>query len=514
MIGHRDRHGDLLAEANGKPDPDDLVGGSDGLHPKVAGYQHIIEAFVAALAGAQAQTASTPSSRTLQSRGASRQGTSKLTRRTLEGWTPLVPARRLMDARRRYRLSAGYAGLRALPADGAPGGTSGMDDPGPELLGHLLEASHDLEPVELVAAVARAGKAMDAEDVAVYLVDYEQTLLVPVPDGTDRTPLEIDTTLAGRAFAAVAAQEADNGSGRRLWLPLLDGAERLGVLGLTLPQVDDALRKRCSWLATVVAELVVGKDQYTDTYSKVRRRQPMSLAAEMQWQLLPPLVFATPRVVIAGLLEPAYAVAGDAFDYALNGDTAHLAVIDPVGHDLTASVLAAVTLGSYRHSRRAGLDLADTQVAMDQAIAGQFGGERFVTGQLAQLDCVSGAFQWVNAGHPLPLLVRRAKVVDTLACQPAPPLGLGFGHAEVATASLEPGDRVLFYTDGVTEGRNLAGEPFGETRLADMVVREALSGQPAAETMRRLAHAILAHQGAKPRDDATLVFVEWRGPPS
>jgi serine phosphatase RsbU (regulator of sigma subunit) len=388
-----------------------------------------------------------------------------------------------------------------------------MRDPGLELLGHLLEASHQLAPDELVAAVARAARAVDAEDVAIYVVDYDQTLLVPLPDGTDRAPLAIDTTLAGRAFAAIAAQEADSGTGRRLWLPLLDGAERVGVLGLTLPSVDDPLRKRCSWLATLVAELILSKDQYTDSYSQTRRRQPMGLPAEMQWQLLPPLTFVTPRVVIAGLLEPAYEVAGDAFDYALNGDTAHLAVIDPVGHDLTASVLAAVTLGSYRHSRRAGLDLAATHAAMDQAIATQFGGERFVTGQLAQLDCGTGRLQWVNAGHPLPLLLRRAKVVDTLACHPAPPLGLDFGEAEVATAALEPADRVLFYTDGVVEGRNLAGEPFGEARLADLLVRETLAGQPAAETMRRLAHAILAHQGTKPRDDATMVFLEWPGPP-
>ncbi|HZA80975.1 MAG TPA: PP2C family protein-serine/threonine phosphatase, partial [Actinomycetes bacterium] len=249
-------------------------------------------------------------------------------------------------------------------------------------------------------------------------------------------------------------------------------------------------------------------------YSMARRRQAMSLAAEMQWQLLPPLTLVTPRVVIAGLLEPAYEVAGDAFDYAVNGDIAHLAVIDPVGHDLTASVLAAVTVGSYRHSRRAGLDLRATHAAMDQTVAAQFGGERFVTGQLAQLDCVTGLLQWVNAGHPLPLLLRQAKVVDTLACHPVPPLGVGLGQPEIAAAALEPADRVLFYTDGVTEGRNLAGEPFGEARLADLLVRATLAGQPAAETMRRLAHAILAHQGRAPRDDATMVFLEWPGPPS
>jgi serine phosphatase RsbU (regulator of sigma subunit) len=388
-----------------------------------------------------------------------------------------------------------------------------MHDPAVKMLGHLLEASHQLAPDELVAAIARAGQAVGAEDVAIYLVDYEQTLLAPLPDGSDREPLAIDTTLAGRAFTALAVHEAASGPGRRLWLPLLDGAERLGVLGLTLPSVDDPLRQRCSWLATLVAELILSKDQFTDSYALTRRRQSMGLPAELQWQLLPPLTFVTPQVVIAGLLEPAYEVAGDAFDYALNGDTAHLAVIDPVGHDLTASVLAAVTVGSYRHSRRAGLDLAATHAAIDQTVVAQFGGERFVTGQLAQLDCVTGRLQWVNAGHPLPLLVRQAKVVDTLACQPVPPLGLGYGHAEIATAALEPADRVLFYTDGVVEGRNLAGEPFGEARLADLLVRETLAGQPAAETMRRLAHAILAHQGTKPRDDATMVFLEWPGPP-
>ena len=388
-----------------------------------------------------------------------------------------------------------------------------MGEPGLRLLGHLLDASHDLAPDEVVAAAAEAGRALDAEDLAIYLVDYDQTLLIPLPDGADWTPLQIDTTLAGRAFSAVAVQEADTGSGRRLWLPLLDGAERLGVLGVSLPEVDDALRVRCTWLATYVAELLMSKGQYTDSYFLARRRQPMSLAAEMQWQLLPPLTFVTPRVAIAGLLEPAYAVAGDAFDYALNGDIAHLAVLDPVGHDLTASVLAAVTVGSYRHSRRGGLDLAETYAAVDRTIAAEFGGERFVTGQLAQLDCRTGRLQWLNAGHPLPLLVRRAKVVDTLACRPVPPLGLGLGQAEIASTALEPADRVLFYTDGVTEGRNLAGEPFGEARLADMLVRETLAGQPVAETMRRLAHAILAHQGRTPRDDATMVFLEWPGPP-
>jgi hypothetical protein len=80
-----------------------------------------------------------------------------------------------------------------------------MRDPGLELLGHLLDASHDLAPDEIVPTVTRAGRAVNAEDVAIYLVDYDQTLLVPLADGTDRTPLEIDATLAGRAYSAITA---------------------------------------------------------------------------------------------------------------------------------------------------------------------------------------------------------------------------------------------------------------------------------------------------------------------
>ena len=380
-------------------------------------------------------------------------------------------------------------------------------DPGLEVLGHLLEASHDLAPDDIVAAVARAGRALDAEDIAIRLVDYRQTLLVPLPDGTDRTPLEIDTTLAGRAFAAIAVQEADAASGRRLWLPLLDGAERLGVLSLTLPRADDALRVRCNWLATLVAELLMTKGQYTDSYSLTRRRQPMSLAAEMQWQLLPPLTFVTPRVVIAGLLEPAYEVAGEAFDYALNGDTAHLAVMDPVGHDLAATVLAGVTVGGYRHSRRAGLGLADTYAAVDQAIATQFGGERFVTGQLAQRDCVTGRLQWLNAGIPCrcwcseprwstPWPATRPRHWDSASANPRSPPPL---------SSRRPGP-VLHRRShrGPQPGRRtLRGGPPGRPPGP----RDP-GGQPAAETMRRLAHAIVAHQGRTPRYEATMVFLE------
>jgi hypothetical protein len=86
------------------------------------------------------------------------------------------------------------------------------------------------------------------------------------------------------------------------------------VLALPLDSVDDDDRRLPRWLAGLVADMLVTKNGYTDQFFKARRREPMSVAAEIQWSLLPPLRMTTPQGVVAGILEPAYNVAGDSFD--------------------------------------------------------------------------------------------------------------------------------------------------------------------------------------------------------
>ena len=118
----------------------------------------------------------------------------------------------------------------------------------------------------------------------------------------------------------------------------------MGVLVFTLDSVDEHDRRLIRRLAGLVADILITKGMYTDRFFQARRRQPMSLSAEMQWQLLPPLMMSTPQVAIAGALEPAYNVAGDSFDYALNDDVLHLAMIDAMGHGLSAAVMATLAL--------------------------------------------------------------------------------------------------------------------------------------------------------------------------
>ncbi|MCA1696864.1 MAG: serine/threonine-protein phosphatase, partial [Actinobacteria bacterium] len=298
---------------------------------------------------------------------------------------------------------------------------------------------------------------------------------------------------------------------RRIWVPVLDGAERLGVLEFDFspdrePDLDDL-----ATFAGLVAEVVLAKQAYGDFFELVRRRQPMSIAAELAWRLLPPLTFGTDQLVISGVLAPVYELGGDSFDYAVDSNTARISIFDAMGHGLEAGLLASVAMATCRNSRREGADLAGAAAAIDTAISAQFGPERFVTAVLAELDLASGSLRWSVSGHPPPLLLRGGRIVKTLSAEVGLPLGIG-GDVRVAEEMLEPGDRVLFFTDGVVEARSADGEFFGVERLADMVARTSASATPAPETMRRLLHAILDHQDGQLQDDATIVVVEWRGP--
>lgn len=389
----------------------------------------------------------------------------------------------------------------------------GPPDTDTSKVGDLLLSSQLIVPDDVPALLVQHARRLGAVDAALYLVDYEQRVLVPVPNlgGPVREEVAIDATLAGRCYRTLDLQQAAGEDGVRIWAPVLDGTERLGVLQVDFPLERQPDLQAVHRFASLVAELVMSKQEYGDLFELVRRRQPMSMGAELAWRLLPPLTFGTDRVVISGVLAPVYDLGGDSFDYAVDAVTAHIAVFDAMGHGLEAGLLASVAMAAYRNSRRARKDLIDTAAAVDDAIVTQFGHERFVTAVLAELDLASGRLAWAVCGHPPPVLLRKGRMVKILAGEVTFPLGIG-GMVAVTEEVLEPADRVLFFTDGVIEARSGDGEFFGLDRLVDLTNRTSASATPAPEAMRRLMHAILDHQQGELQDDATIVMVEWQGP--
>jgi len=370
---------------------------------------------------------------------------------------------------------------------------------------------------DLHAALLAALKPLSGQDPIIYLADFAHLTLIPVlaNDPKRATPDEdIASTMAGRAFISREAVTAQREDGVRVWVPLLEGTMRTGVLAVTLPSVDDEIIASLRMLGVFAGLALAANAPLTDLVHLRRRGRSMSLAATMQWGLMPPLSASTERAAIAGVLEPAYDIAGDGFDYTVNSDVIEFAILDGMGHGVASSMLTGLAIGAYRHSRRERSSLQEMHCAIETAIEQQYAGEAFATGIVGRLSTITGELDWSCAGHPAPLVLRDRRVVAELTCEPNLPFGLGDdADVHVGVQSLQPGDAVLLYTDGVVEARTAEGEEFGLDRLIDLFEREAASGRSGEELLRRAVRAVLDYQVDDLRDDATMLLLEWSGPP-
>ncbi|RCG32397.1 serine/threonine-protein phosphatase [Sphaerisporangium album] len=392
------------------------------------------------------------------------------------------------------------------------------------MLTGLLDASHLAGFDEMPAMVAEHAACAGLRDVVIFLADLQQDVLRPMigtgPATSGRTPeelseLKIDATLAGRAFQEVRILSVASGEGGAIswWVPLLNGTERLGVIRVTTPDAGERYQEAMRSLSALVALMIVCTRRYSDSHARLVRTRSMNVAAEMLWNLMPPLTFANADVVIAGALEPAYEIGGDAFDYSIEGNTAHLAIFDAMGHDVSAGLTANLAVAVCRNRRVEGDGLAESSRAAERTLLEEFGRDtRFVTAILADIDASTGMLSWVNRGHHPPVLIRGGRHTLTLRCPPSHPLGLDLGMPiTVCEQQLEPGDRVLLYTDGITEARNPHGQEFGLARFVDFIIRRSADGLPIPETLRRLIRSVLEYHHGGLQDDATVLVAEWHG---
>ena len=371
-----------------------------------------------------------------------------------------------------------------------------------------LRVLRDAAGGDLHQVIAAACEPVPAWDPVVYLGDFSGQELFPLTPG--EATEDVAGSMAGRTFSTGQPVTSERDDGIRVWVPVSEQASRTGVLAVTIGDATPEAIERVELLGVFAGLVIAAAARVSDVPYVRRKGREMSLAAGMQWDLLPPLNTRSPGATIAGLLEPAYDIAGDAFDYSISGDYLDFAIIDGMGHGLASTLLTGLAVGAYRHARRSGASVTDMHAAIDQALTSHYDDESFATGIVGRLAFRSGRLEWSCAGHPPPLLLRGRKVVAELANDPVLPFGLR-GRPKLGSADLEPDDAVLLYTDGVTEARATDGALFGLDRLTDLLEQEAASGRPPEEILRRLVRALREHQPEGLRDDATLLLVQWTG---
>ena len=209
-----------------------------------------------------------------------------------------------------------------------------------------------------------------AWDPVVYLADFASQVLFPL--AADHAEQDVAGTMAGRAFTTGQPVTSPRDGSVRVWVPVVEQTTRTGVLAVTVPDASAQVRAQVESLGVFAGLVVASAVRVSDVPYVRRRGRAMSLPAGMQWDLLPPLSARTPGALIAGVLEPAYDIAGDAFDYAVNGADLHFAIFDGLGHGIGSTLLTGLAVGAYRHARRAGAPVAGLHAAVEAALAGYY----------------------------------------------------------------------------------------------------------------------------------------------
>jgi serine phosphatase RsbU (regulator of sigma subunit) len=349
-----------------------------------------------------------------------------------------------------------------------------------------------------------------------FVVDYseDQLRLVPTEVGPEPSTKELSVrgTVAGRSYLQREVQEAEGHDGLVLWAPVFRRSESVGVLGLPLDRVDERVRGLAPAIAMIVGSAILSAKRHSDVFEMARGAEHLRLAAAMQWDLLPLPTYRDHQVEVAGRVEPAYDIGGDAFDFAANHGAMEIGVFDAMGHGLRATLLTTLAVEAYRYGRRRMSQLAGVAGDIDEAVENHVEGEAFVTGHLCRLNPGTGEMGWINCGHPLPLLVRDHAAAPIEGARPALPFGLGVEATDPFRVPLQPNDIVLFYSDGLIEARPDDGTEFGMERLIDIAGRHGDPDTGLLPMVRTILDRVLDHAGHLLRDDATLVAVRWSGP--
>ncbi|WIX99020.1 PP2C family protein-serine/threonine phosphatase [Amycolatopsis mongoliensis] len=372
----------------------------------------------------------------------------------------------------------------------------------------------DVPPHELPAALRSAlGEHFGALAVELLLADYALTELCQVgrePYTTE--PIPVEGTTPGEAFLSQAAAFSHDGERVTGYLPISVRGDRLGVLAVTLPrEPEPPVWAELERFAEAVAHELFVADRDTDLYIQARRSSRLTLAAEMQWQLLPGRACTRAEFALGGQLEPAYAIYGDCFDWSASARKLAVTLINGMGEGSEAALLTNLAVNALRNARRAGIALDAQAELADQAVYAHYRGAEHVAALLLEFDLATGAVSVVDAGSPRLWRQRDAKV-ERVFFDEQLPLGTfdGTVYESEGFQAIE-GDRYVFVSDGVYNALGPHGEHYGDRELAEAVA--ATADLPAAHVPGAVLRELTRRRrGGQAEDDAMVVCLDWFGP--
>ena len=364
------------------------------------------------------------------------------------------------------------------------------------------------------ALLDHLGPGVGAVGVRLLMADIEARQLeardgLQVGESPRSQDIEIHGSVHGEVYLEGAPRWAEVDGRPVVITPVTARRERQGVLEVTLEHEPDAEVVQVVETAGILLGYVVtAGDLWTDEFHFARRRRPMTLAAEIQWSLLPLAAFASREISVAGALEPAYEVGGDTFDYACGDRSLTLAIFDSMGHGLTAARLSSLCVATFRNARRADRSIEEQAVVIHETLLAGFLVEGYTTGLIVSIDLREPQRSIVvNAGHEKPFLHRAGSSPRQLDLRPDIPFGMPFSTERTSQPlPLEPGDRLALFTDGIIEAQPDGGEMFGLDALSQLL--ESTRDRSPREAARMITQRVREHRAAHLQDDATILIVD------
>ena len=381
----------------------------------------------------------------------------------------------------------------------------------------LLAAVEGAPPVDVVDSLAaELARMVDATEVSLLIANFSGTAVVRLSHVTggdelrdghnERTEsLSLDDSVYQRVLFTQEVEVVQDGDLYLVLVPVTERGDAMGILELSLSRPPaTATLEYLATAAHALSYVLIASRRHTDLFEWAQRDIPFSLAAEIQRRLLPSAYTAEGgSFTIAGWLEPAHDAGGDTFDYSIDREHLYVSITDPVGHSTEAALLATMTVGSLRNTRRALASPGEQAAAVNTALLTHSRDDQFVTGQLLRIRLADGSAELVNAGHPLPFLLRdgRARPMELTT---EPPFGVQATLYTVQPLQLQPGDRLLLVTDGYLERNAVRVD-------VDRILAATADRHP-RQIVQELAHEVLEATEGVLRDDATAVCLDWLGP--